>query len=177
MHIQITITIIDDQTQIDSCLNYLQSGIGDPRESYRLGWKSNDWRPCQCCHTTVVWIHVNKRLGPVRIAAFERINQILIMIVSNCSTRVSIIIIVIIIYFENVTFFHAKLGSYVYPRIDNQTLAKYALKIFPFTRYDAPRAIRLGDSFLNLAQSHYRLQFSCINIEHYYHYRNVNNLF
>ena len=27
----------------------------------------------------------------------------------------------IIFYFENVTFFHAKLGSDVYPRVDNQT--------------------------------------------------------
>ena len=32
-----------------------------------------------------------------------------------------IIIIIIVFYFENVTFFHAKLGSGVFPRVDNQT--------------------------------------------------------
>jgi hypothetical protein len=32
-----------------------------------------------------------------------------------------VIIIIIIFYFENVAFFHAKLGSDVCPRVDNQT--------------------------------------------------------
>ena len=32
-----------------------------------------------------------------------------------------IIIIIIIFYFENVAFFHAKLGSDICPRVDNQT--------------------------------------------------------
>ena len=40
------------------------------------------------------------------------------------------------------------------------TLWTQALYIFPFMRYDAPRAVRIGDNSLNLAQAHLTLALS-----------------
>ena len=37
------------------------------------------------------------------------------------------------------------------------TLWTQALYIFPFMQYDAPRAVRIGDNSLNLAQAHFIL--------------------
>ena len=44
------------------------------------------------------------------------------------------------------------------PRFQSyMSIHSQALYIFPFMRYDAPRAVRIGDNFLNLAQAHLTL--------------------
>ena len=101
-----------------------------------------------------------------------------------------VVIIIIVIYFDNSTFLHAKLGSDVCPRVDNQTsgntlqdLTRPLVQKLPSASYPP---MGIGASFrwrdalphtnqLGLGMRHWNLETSSVVVEFPPPYRNAKN--